>query len=138
MGVSRGVITESGVAMEAMKAAVLAGDLSEVDSLYTEACTDIGNRVEDKAGLCLYCVYAHLNFKDYSGGERYLLEALGYSNDPRCRSIRGRVLFNLFRLKFNQGDDMAATNYGQMAIIELENGLPDTQNDIDYIRARMG
>ncbi len=31
-----------------------------------------------------------------------------------------------------------ATHYGQMAIIELENGLPDTQNDIEFIRARMG
>ena len=129
---------EAGAAMEAMKAAVNSGDLYEVDRLYSEACSDIGNRIEDKAGLCLYCVYAHLNYKDYAGGERYLLEALGYSNDPSCRSIRGRVLFNLFRLKFNQGDIVNATHYGQMAIIELENGLPDTQNDIEYIRARMG
>lgn len=129
---------ESGAAMEAMKVAVSSGDLYEVDRLYSEACADIGNRIEDKAGLCLYCVYAHLNFKDYSGGERYLLEALGYSNDPSCRGIRGRVLFNLFRLKFNQGDDVTATHYGQMAIIELENGLPDTRNEIEYIRARMG
>lgn len=129
---------EAGAAMEAMKAAVNSGDLYEVDRLYSEACSDIGNRIEDKAGLCLYCVYAHLNYKDYAGGERYLLEALGYSNDTSCRSIRGRVLFNLFRLKFNQGDMVNATHYGQMAIIELENGLPDTQNDIEYIRARMG
>lgn len=129
---------EAGAAMEAIKSAVIVGDLYEVDRLYSEACTDIGNRIEDKAGLCLYCAYAHLNSKDFVGGERYLLDALAYSNEPSCRSIRGKVLLYLFRLKFNQGDMVNATHYGQMAIIELENGLPDTQNDIEFIRARMG
>lgn len=129
---------DSATAMEAMKTALSAGDLYEVERVYSEACNDIGNIIEDKAALCLYCVYACLSNKDYTGGERYLLEALGYSNDPRCRSIRGRVLFDLFRLKFNQGDMKAATDYGQMAMIELENGLPDTRNEIEYVRARIG
>ena len=125
-------------AMEAIKAASARGDLAEVERLYADACADIGNIIQDKAALCLYCVYAFLNVKDYVGGERYLLEALGYSNDPRCRSIRGQVLFNLFRLKYNQGDLNAALNYGQMAMIELELGMPDTQAQIEFIRSRIG
>lgn len=129
---------DSKTAMEAIKAASARGDLMEVERIYADACADIGNIIEDKAALCLYCVYAFLNVKDYIGGERYLLEALGYSNNPRCRSIRGQVLFNLFRLKYNQGDMNAAVNYGQMAMIELELGMPDTQAQIEFIRSRIG
>ncbi len=50
--------------MEAIRYAAAVGDLYEVDRLYSEACADIGNRIEDKAGICLYCAYAHLSSKD--------------------------------------------------------------------------
>ena len=32
----------------------------------------------------------------------------------------------------------AAINYGQMAMIELELGMPDTQAQIEFIRSRIG
>ena len=129
---------DAATAMDGIKNASAIGDLYEVERLYREACADIGNIIEDKAALCLYCVYAFLNAKDYANGERFLLEALEYSNDPRCRSIRGQVLYNLFRLKYNQGDMVSAVNYGQMAMVELEYGMPDTHAQIEYIRNRIG
>ena len=129
---------DSKSAMEALKSASATGDLAGAERIYADACSDLGNIIQDKAALCLYTAYIFLNAKEYGKAEQYLLEALAYSNDPTCRGIRGTVLFYLFRLKWNLYDEAAAVHYGQMAMIELENSLPDSQSQIEYIRTRIG
>ena len=66
---------DSKTAMEAIKAASARGDLMEVERIYADACADIGNIIQDKAALCLYCVYAFLNVKDYIGAYQSVLNA---------------------------------------------------------------